>query len=176
MATNTRRECLAHERTRKDFGYAIGIQCKNARVKGDDNWHVVTNLEEWYFYKNHIVGKYKNISQFNYFIFNETNCQHEIYISKKEFTVQLKHKGLKPLIWTRWHKENYGMIFTDGHILDKIIFVWIYMPVIVGFALFFVITLFRTSCNLAKKTNKINLLIVGIILLRIILDFYPQSL
>jgi hypothetical protein len=167
---------ISHTRVKE--GYTNGIICKDIfkdyLSQGQES-HAVTNLKKWYFYKNHIIGQYKHTSQVQFFIFNESTCVSKIFTNEIEFKNQIKLNQLKPLIWTRWHKENYGIIFTEGHIGHQLTFIWLYMPILIGLTIFFIITLSRTRFNLNKKINKINLTITGIILIRILLDFYPQS-
>lgn len=170
------KSAISHTRAKE--GYTNGIICKDIfkdYLSQGQKDHVVTNLKKWYFYKNHIIGQYNDTSQVQFFIFNESTCTHEKFEDEVAFKNQIKLKRLKPLIWTRWYKENYGMIFTEGHIGHQLTFAWFYMPILIGLTIFFIITLSRTRFNLNKKINKINLMITGIILIRILLDFYPQS-
>ncbi len=165
---------IAHERAIN--GYTTGIVCKNANVKGGYQGHVIPNLKEWYFYKRHFIGQYRDSSQAYFFIFDESNCQKEIFTRQEEFKTQLKKKKLKPVIWTRWYNKNYGVIFTDGHLGDKLFCAYVQMPLIVLFSLFFTIVLFRTKFNITKPINKLNLVLAGILVLRIILDLFPNSI
>lgn len=56
------------------------------------------NLEEFYFYKNHIIGYGKEY----YFVFNENTEQTDLFQTEREWKQIVSEKGLKPAIYTNW--------------------------------------------------------------------------
>ena len=159
-------------------GYAIGIKCKELRRPEPfhENWHLVSNISRWYFYNNYIVGETEEKGQIRYFLFDELSCESQIYQEEEVFARRIHELQLKPSLWTRWYKENYGLIITDGDFGDGLVFFWVIRPALFIITLVTLIGLIRTNLDLRHPFNKVMLFIVGLILVRIILDVYPGSI
>lgn len=156
--------------------YVIGIKCKDYKIEVNEYGHVVTNLTKWYFYKNHIIGKYKKGDQKEFFIFSELSCEGKFFKDEVEFGNKLKELNLKPKVWTRWYDSNWGMIITSGDFGEGINFIFVKLPILIITSIIVLIGLIRTKFNIKHKFNKISLTIVGIIVGRIILDILPGSI
>ncbi len=163
-------------REKSNSGYIIGIECNNVTVYSDQNGHIITGLKKWFFYKNHIVGFLQKSGQENYFIFSEVDCRIDLFDSQDLFYKELKSNKLMPFIWTRWHTKNYGLIITDSkNIGDHLFFVIIQMPLLIVFLLYFIIVLVKTKFNINRRLNKFNIVIIGCLFFRILLDLFPNS-
>ena len=103
-------------------------------------------------------------------------CIKQTFDSKSEFEIQLKKLKLKPILWTRWYNSNWGVILTNGNIADSFISVFIILPIILITTIVFIVRLIRSKFNFKNIYNKIILVIIGIFILRIILDIYPNSI
>ncbi len=156
--------------------YVVGIRCLITDVELDEYWHVISHLERWYFYKNHIIGEFSNAGQKNYFIFNETNCQKKLFKKQAEYEVKLKDLNLVPRIWTRWYSENWGMIITSGDFDDGALFIGVILPALILFGLHFIIGLIRTKFDFKRTSNRIKLIATCLIIGRILLDIMPSSI
>ena len=156
-------------------GYINSIKC---RMSGYDNinGHTISNLDRWYFYQAHIVGEIVDNDKRSFFLFNELTCQSEVFSGREAFDERITELRLKPKIWTRWYKENYGLIITDGDFGDGLVFFLVIRPALFIITLVTLIGLIRTNLNLRHPFNKVMLFIVGLVLVRIILDVYPGSI
>lgn len=81
-----------------------------------DNWgpkalivkdsFILSDLEEWYFYRNHVIGKFSS----GYFIYNEGNSTLNIFNSVGDWKNQLHQNKLDPVLWTRWYSGDWDSI------------------------------------------------------------------
>ena len=173
---------IANEKWRDN--YIIGINCKDLRMKqkyhGDimrnDSGNVISSLTKWHFYKNQIIGEFNNKGKKGYFIFNESTCQKEVFEEELKFKNKLKALNLKPKIWTRWYKSNWGIIFTSGAFEEGFIFLFIKLPILIILSLTFLIGLVKTKFNFKHKFNVISSAAFLLVIARILLDFLPSSI
>lgn len=156
-------------------GYEIGIKCRE-QLSVNGQKPIINNLTRWYLYKGFIIGEAIENDQIRFFIFDEAACQIQIIQAQEEFNAVLKERGLRPILWTRWYESNWGLIITDGHIVDKLDFVFFKLPILFVIGLITLIGLIKTKFNLRHRFNQVTLMIVGAIIVRIILDLFPNSL
>lgn len=156
-------------------GYFISIKCKDFR-KSIESGYVISDIDKWYFYKNYIVGESIKIERQVFFIFNEITCEHQVFQKREEFDKRINEIGLRPMIWTRWYKENWGYIITSGNFGDQLYFTFVIVPILFIVGLVTLIGLMRTGLDLKHKFNKAALIIVSMILVRILLDLFPGSI
>lgn len=133
-------------------------------------------LEKWYFYKKHIVGKYEFDQPNKYFIINEKTCVVADYSSYQDLQHALIEKKLEPLIWTRWHNDNWGYFFEGegmGGSMDWFFIrgTWILLPIVIILAVMLLFNQVYTNYG-----RLIYLVIVMITGARILLDIYPISI
>ena len=156
--------------------YLIGIKCKDYKInKSYEYGHIISDLAKWYFYKNQIIGEYKSEENIAYFIFDELTCKKQTFDLKSEFQNKLKELNLNPMIWTRWYKSNWGMIFTNGGFGEAFMFIYFKLPILIITTIIFLIGLIKTKFNLKHKFNKFTFTIMGVIVGRILLDIFPNS-
>jgi len=156
--------------------YTIGIKCEKSNDNVNEFGHVISDITKWYFYRKYIIGEFIKEEKTNFFIFDELKCIKQTFDSKSEFEIQLKKLKLKPILWTRWYNSNWGVILTNGNIADSFISVFIILPIILITTIVFLVRLIRSKFNFKNIYNKIILVIIGIFILRIILDIYPNSI
>lgn len=140
------------------------------------SYQPVRGLARWYFLNNHIVGIRKIDSSTQYFIFNELTCVFEACNNRTEFENKLNARKLVPRFWTRWYDTNWGVIISCDGFEEGILLVLFKFPVIVLFLTLFSFLLVRTRFDLSQLPNKIGLVILGAVLLRVLLDVVPDSI
>lgn len=126
--------------------------------------------------KDQLIGEIDEDGEISFFLFNETTCQSQVYQIREEFNGRMQEMKLKPLLWTRWYEKNWGFFITDGHILDKLTFSLVKVPLLVMFGIVMLIGLVSTDYSLRNKFNQATLFILGLMIVRIILDIYPSSI
>lgn len=156
--------------------YTIGIICKNVKSDANEFGHIISNIRKWFFYKKHIIGESKFENQIRYFIFNENTCEIDIFVQKLDFESALQKKRLTPLIWKRWHKQYWGFIFTDGDFGEGILYIFFKLPLFILSWLVIIIGLLKTKCDFRKISTWILALYGCVLLIRVILDYYPGSI
>lgn len=152
-----------------------GIRCKKKINARDVCGHEVSNISEWYFYKSHIIGMHNTNSEFKYFIFNEYNCTIQSYKQENEYILELNTSKLNPKILTRYYNSNWGFFNPSGDFSDRIIFLFIKLPIVIITLLVFLIIAIKTKL-LNRKFNIISVIILIILVTRITLDYFPQSI
>ena len=132
-------------------------------------------LVEWYFYKNHIIGKKKksaeSSSSIEYFIVNERRNSILIFESKDRWDEDLKENNLKPFLWTRWFDDNWDHIET----LKLYAFLWFPFTIILiifNLSIWWKITRFEDGWTYGFYKASITPLVIFIIFL---LGKFPQS-
>lgn len=99
-----------------------------------DNWgpkslivndsFVLQNLQQWYFYKGHIIGKYapnEGSLLSKYFLFNEYFSELDTFSNSNEWSQHIQKKHLQPTIWTRWHSGDWDTISVTDFLVASII-------------------------------------------------------
>jgi len=148
--------------------------CENRSL---ENWRKtgVDNIGKWYFYKENIIGNYYSGNKINWFIFNEKTVEVATFINELEFKLKLEQHRLIPILWTRWYSSSWGYIVNSNTgLLNDLNQSFINIMLIV-LTIYIVLSFFLTKFKLSRKINKVNILIVCILLLRIFLDVFPQS-
>lgn len=157
-------------------GYSINIKCIKSRSDIYTYGFALENLTKWYFYRETIVGECGNGKEKAYFIFDEKKCKKLIFTSKTNFENYLKKSDLKPVVWTRWHTTDWGIFFGGKGLPQALSFLFYKLPFLIVTLVAFGVGLYKTDFNLSHKFNKFSLSFASLILLRVLLDFYPQSI
>lgn len=132
----------------------------------------VGDITRWYFYRDRIVGQTSS----DYFIANETTGEVRRYDNLQEWSQAIVQSELSPTIWTRWFTDNWKFY-------ERMFFAIFFIGALILLPMFFF--LFRrlnrwvTSDNQPqiKKTHLLAFIgIVIMVVVRILLDVYPQSL
>ncbi|MDJ1470858.1 hypothetical protein [Xanthocytophaga flava] len=142
----------------------------------------ITFIRFWYFYKNHIVI----VGGPGYMIVNETNGDLKQFSSEQEWNNYIEYAGLEPVVWTRWYSDNWRFYETIavGMIFMVLPIVFIALLLILTVAIMqwvsdgmkfkprqWILSIFRIK----KRTAFIWLGIISILVIRAVLDGYPQS-
>jgi len=155
--------------------YRIGLRCKMIKNTRDICGHEISNLSKWYFYKNHIVGEYTEESEFSYFVFNEETCAISSFYKEEKHIEYIKSNKLKPLFWTRNYTKNYGLILTSGDLTDSFLWLVLKLPLLVIITIILSLGFIRTRFK-SRKFNLISTGIIALISIRLLLDYFPQSI
>ena len=135
----------------------------------------VPSLQKWYFYKGHIIGSFEDDQPLRYFIINEATCSLDSFSNITEFENAITTNHLNPLIWTRWHNDNWGFFFEGdgaGGLMDWLFLrgTWLVLPVVSLIA-------FQLLRNKIKNIliRLLSIVIVIGTVVQILLDLYPMS-
>lgn len=160
---------------------SIRIYCK-AYPYYDANNLIISNIRQWYFKKNYIIGEYflidttNNLNKINsYFIFNEPNCTIEIFTSKDKWLEKIYLKGLNNIIWVRKHNTHWGF-YQLRDFGKAIFFLTIGIPFIILYLILILVSIFRYKFKLKNLLTIINLTIGSILFLLYLGDLYPYSI
>ena len=135
------------------------------------NNQVINNISRWYFFRKHIVGQTSS----DYFIVNETTGEVWRYNEVQEWNTAIKKSELSPTIWTRWFTDNWKFY---ERMLFTIIFIGAFILLPLLFFLFRRLNRWITSDDKPKFKKTQVAVFIGIALIivaRILLDIYPQS-
>ena len=145
--------------------------CRETRSKS-----TIQFIGRWYFYKGHVIGTIMPNQLNQFFIINEKTCSLDTFANHSEFEQVLRHKGLKPVFWTRWFNSNWGFFFVGtgyGGPWDFLWFrgTWMLFPLAPVAIAWFIL-------NYSKRNIKwlIGLAFILFMIFRIILDYYPESI
>jgi hypothetical protein len=127
-------------------------------------------IKRWYFYNDFIIGELGD----QLFVVDERTGEKLIFSDRDNWNREIKSRGLKPALWTRWYTDNW----VDGDWL----MIWLIFGFFVSipFALFFLFALYRTivkeSFSLTSFYTIFVLSVVIVIGLTLLLDQYPSSI
>ncbi len=136
----------------------------------------VKNIGKWYFYKGHSIGDIGEYGQpKKYFVADELKKEVKYFDEEIEWENYINKEDLSPIIWTRWHHNNWKVL--DDTVL---IFYLFYFFVSIPLTILFVVAVVRAYRREKFKINKpytITVLVtLGLIVLRAVLDAFPQSI
>lgn len=135
----------------------------------------VPSIQKWYFYKGHIIGLFEDDQPLRYFIINEATCSLDSFTNMTEFENAITTKHLNPLIWKRWHNDNWGFFFEGdgaGGSMDWLFLrgTWFVLPVVSLIAFQLIRNKFK---NILIRLLSI-VIVIGTVV-QILLDLYPGS-
>lgn len=129
----------------------------------------LNKLREWYYYKNHIIGKSESL----FFIFNEVDEIVILFSSKNEWLNKIDKLNLKPKIYTRW--INIG----DSQDWMTISLIILSIPVSIILIIEVLIIFYLSKKGNKAKVNmilKINGIVFLILIFLLIYLFNPISI
>ncbi|MDJ1496058.1 hypothetical protein QNI19_24190 [Cytophagaceae bacterium DM2B3-1] len=142
----------------------------------------ITPIRSWYFYKNHIVI----VGGPGYMIVNETNGDLKQFSSEQEWNNYIEYTGLEPVLWTRWHSDNWRFYETIA-----VAMIFMVLPIVfIALLLILITAVMQWASNgmkfqprqwlpsrfrIKKRTVLIWLGIISLLVFRAFLDAYPQS-
>lgn len=135
----------------------------------------VPSLQKWYFYKGYIIGSFEDEPRVKYFIINEADCSIELFTNIARFENIITTNHLNPLIWKRWHNDNWGFFFEGdgaGGAMDWLFLrgTWLVLPVVSIIAFQLIRNKFK---NILIRIFAIGIVVVTFV--QILLDLYPMS-
>lgn len=145
--------------------------------RGDFDGSNVDHVKEWYFYKGHIIGKLDQGRSLGdkYFIFNDADGYAVGFSSETAFEKALAQKGLKPSIWTRWYNTHWGVLYKDVSCFLCCTEAFFLDFFIICTLLFLLVKLIRKKGRSRKHYLWITCAFVAVVIIRVLLDIYPQS-
>lgn len=150
----------------------VTIQCGQMYDGLKDSRTIVENIERWYLYRHHILGKYWQNGIQRYFIFNETDCACETFDNVQAFDESRTGHHLKPMFWTRWYDDSDMDAYRS---LGDLSFLFFQLPLLLLCALLCIVQLVKTRFSLKNRLNQLSLLFFCVLLLWHWLDSHPQS-
>ncbi|MCB9261075.1 MAG: hypothetical protein H6607_01700 [Flavobacteriales bacterium] len=138
----------------------------------------LTGLAEWYFYKNHIVGRLGNKNHYGdttgYFVVNEITNSIDTFQTKRDWEVLVTQTKLKPRYWTRWHNKSWKVL--NGRVLFALYYSFPTFIFVLVLLIFFIRKAWVKEKFQWKKPFTAMLLIMLIGLLSmLLLGSFPQS-
>ena len=141
------------------------------------NTQILDGLDQWYFYKGNIIGqRHSNVnSSETYFVANEVTFTIDTFQTKQEWIKYIERHELKPSIWTRWYDTDWRF-FNDTVGLVAIVFFYISIPLFGVIVWLFFKAIKYEKLNFRKPYTIITTLIVVFLVIRLLLDQFPQSI
>lgn len=129
-------------------------------------------IEEFYFYDDCVIGKsstaYGDFKS-GYFVINEKTGKINTFSTEQDWKAFIKLHYLEPWIWKRTYTEGWSVL-TFGFFLALIAF---------GIPIFIIYRILKTAINMdrfKKPLRIITLIIIGLFVLRYLLDIFPGSI
>jgi uncharacterized protein YdeI (BOF family) len=129
------------------------------------------DINNWYFYRGHIIGQ----TDSSYFIINEVSAEIRLFQSKPEWESHIRTSDLKPVFWTRCFSDNWRFF-------EQIAFLLLVLVVLLSipFLAFLVWSIQKwlsgkKRFHLKKRDLLVLFGFVFLVMIRIMLDTYPQS-
>jgi len=117
------------------FNRSLGISLHNTYgpTQIDVLNETISNVEEWYFYKKHIIGFCgKKDQNRTYFVLNEGSKEIFRFQEFEKWKKFIRQKKLKPKIWTRWFR-SHDSVFLMVLVIYSIYFWFISIPLLILF-------------------------------------------
>ena len=132
----------------------------------------IIGLKKWYFYKEYIVGVYKESS---YFILNEDTAQLDTFSIENDWLGAIKSKRIEPKIWKRWHSDSFTNSWDDFLFFLTFGF-FISWPMIIGLLILTYKGIRRIKDNPHNLTSLAGIGAWVIVIIWNTLGVYPQSI
>jgi len=129
----------------------------------------------WYFYRNSIIGQYKDgeVSR-GFFVVNEDELSVKSFESEEEWNAYLQLQNLVPKFWTRWYSYKWSTSFDD--ILMVLLFGFVYtIPLLILFAVIVFVAAVKEKFSLRKGNTRIIVLSMTLYSVYVLLGKFPQS-
>ncbi|MBL7986312.1 MAG: hypothetical protein JNM91_15000 [Flavobacteriales bacterium] len=142
----------------------------------------VKPLERWYFYKDHVLGKFyagASIGRWNapmdtslhWFIVNEANGEVLTFPGQEQWEHARSEMGLVPMIWERWYRNDWRVLTNSFALILYAVFLAIPVLLLAGLTVLLVV-----KKILSIKYAWRGLTVIGLIyLVGVLLELYPQS-
>jgi hypothetical protein len=125
----------------------------------------VKNVDKWYYYKNHVIGK----SSEHYFVFNELTKELRFFSEEQEWELFLEKQFLYPQIRTRWYAGQY----TWGNTAFLILFS---IPCSIIISEYVKKKLNEENFAWDKRVVKNAIIFIFCLIILYLLEVFPQSL
>ncbi len=147
----------------------LGTRMENGHIylkKGTQLDHV----NQWYFYKDHIIGKANE-----YFIINEWSNVLQLFQKEEDWQAAIDQQHLRPKLWTRWYM--YEWHFFSDNLLFALILAFPLTLTLLGLFLWNLYrVIWKENFNIRKPSTIVLVLILFLMSIRYVLDCYPASL
>ena len=133
--------------------------------------NAVKDVSQWFFYKNYVLGQLNNN---NFFIVNEKTLSVRTFESEQEWLRVRNKLYLNPAFWTRWY--DGGLNFIDTILIITIIYFYVSIPLVLLLGLIFYKAIKKERLNIKKPFTLATAVLVGITLIGVLLESFPQSI
>jgi hypothetical protein len=149
---------------------------RNMFICRDYNVLIFQYIEEWYFYKGHVIGTMEPNQSNRFFVINEQSCSLDTFDRAEEFDQYLTNHGLKPLFWTRWYDFNWGTFVSGTG--NGSFFLFIFFGGIFWLILGLLFVIIFLIMYVPKRRHRWVLVSIFLlfIFIRILLDVFPGSI
>ena len=156
-----------------NFSFNNEFQTSSVTIANDLGY--INNLEEWYFFKGYTIGSFKDSTKkLEYFIFNESKRIKVVFNLESEQEQYVLLNKLKPIFFKRVHNNNWKYIANSTN-WEALFFMYILAFIFtVPLTIISVIVIYRIRNS--KRFHKFIYFVVTLIMIRLFLDIYPQSI
>jgi len=147
------------------------------------NGQEIENVSQWYFYKEHIIGK-TNSNDYNhsestphvesFFIVNDKSLSIKIFHLKSEWDTFITNNKLKPKFWTRWHYGKWNTMEDLVFILILGFIITIPLMILLGRSIYLSIT--KEKFNYKMRHTRVSILSTISCLIIVLLNSVPYSI
>ncbi|MDX1447298.1 hypothetical protein, partial [Lishizhenia sp.] len=135
----------------------------------------VEHIKNWYFYKGHTIGEITQTDQpKGYFAADEINNVVIYFDDENDWKNYIEKEDLSPKLVTRWHKGDWKVF--DTILLLSLFYFFFTIPLLILFVVAVVRAIRKEKFKLSEPYTLSVLFIVGFIVLRLVLDAFPQSI
>jgi len=136
------------------------------------NGKQLEGLNNWFFYKNNIIGQLHNKK---YFVVNETTFHIDTFQTEDEWLKFRRTNNINPKLWTRWFDTNWKTTFGDFAFYILVSF-YISIPAMILFLWLCYKAIRQEKFSMRNRYTIIVASILSIVLINFLLGQFPQSI
>lgn len=140
----------------------------------------VHNLFEWYFYNDCVIGTTslpdRVFSINKYFVANEMFNTVDTFNTEQDWKAFIKLNHLEPFIWKRTYTYNWSQITWMNFFVLFTFGFYISIPLTITIFVIVKRAIKRENFNKRKPYTITTLIIIGLFVLRYLLDIFPGSI
>ena len=139
----------------------------------------VNCMKEWYFYDDCVIGRMDTINKchtYTYFVANEMFNIVDTFYTEKDWKTFIALHHLEPFIWKRTYAEEWSQITETNFFVLFIFGFYISIPLTIIMFVIVKRAIKRENFNKRKPYTITTLIIIGLFVLRYLLEIFPGSI
>jgi CDP-diglyceride synthetase len=136
-------------------------------------------MKEWYFYDDCVIGRMDTINKchtYTYFVANEMFNIVDTFYTEKDWKTFIALHHLEPFIWKRTYAEEWSQITETNFFVLFIFGFYISIPLTIIMFVIVKRAIKRENFNKRKPYTITTLIIIGLFVLRYLLEIFPGSI